>query len=185
MSCRALALVLACSFAALTGCVDNSGGPAPEGTELEEFSPAAGDAGGLFCEFFRDDAFLLVDRAAVEDFFANECAGNEAAVEDELATIADGLEEGEALVVVSIQLGGCLGEWGVHGFYESEDGSTVTAWVLRADSSYGRTNWACTDDIGGAIGVYRVMGAADATEADIVIGTYNPDLPGAPAQPGQ
>ncbi|MCO4769799.1 MAG: hypothetical protein KDA24_07180 [Deltaproteobacteria bacterium] len=182
---RLLLCLAALALAApLVGCADNSGGPPPDGTALEEFTSIAMDPGGLFCDFFRDDAFLIHDGSEAADFLANDCAGNNQEVQDAVVAVADDLEEGEAIVVVSVQLGGCLGEWGVHGFYMSEDESTVTAWVLRGDSAYGKQNVACPADIGGAIELYRVMDAAAATEADILVGPYNPGLPGAPAQPG-
>lgn len=168
--------------ALLVGCVDNSGGPPPDGESVEAFSPMYLDAGGFFCDFFRDDAFLVRDRAEAEAFFADECPSADVDAQEELGEAAGALAEGEAIVVVSVQLGGCLGEWGVHGFYRAED--EVTAWVLRGDSAYGRQGADCNADIGGAIQPYLLEDVPGVTSAAIEVGAYNPELPGAPAQPG-
>jgi len=166
------------------GCVDNSGGEPPAGTELEEFTPVSLDAGGLFCDSFQDGAFLVHDGIEAQAFIDSQCTNADPAVAAELVSTADDLEDTEAIVVLTIELGGCLGEYGVFGFYLSDDGDTVTGWVLRGDSAYGRQSVACPADIGQATEVYRVMGTADATQADILVGVFNPDLPGAPAMPG-
>ena len=166
----------------LVGCPDNSGGPPPAGTELEEFSRAASPAGGIFCDLFRDDAFLWHDAAEVQAFLDRDCTNADPTAADELLATAGALATGEALVGVSVELGGCRGEFGVVGFYL--DDVTVTAWVLRGDTSYGRPNTACTTDLGGAFEVWRVTGAAAGSEAAILVGTFNPESPGAPALPG-
>ncbi len=180
----ALALSLLAVLALGAGCADNSGGPSPEGTALEEFTPAWLDAGGLSCEEYRDAAFLIHDSTEAQAFLDSSCALTAQPVADEFLLLADALEDTEALVVLTIELGGCLGEYGVFGFYLSDDGDTVTGWVKRADSSYGRQNVACPADIGQATELWRVMGAADATQAEILVGVFNPSLPGAPALPG-
>lgn len=166
------------------GCVDNSGGPPPDGTELEEFTPVSFDAGGLFCGSGGDAGFLIHDATEAQAFLDDSCEGHDAAAGQELVDAAGTLEDTEAIVILTIQLGGCLGEYGVLGFYLSDDDTTVTGWVLRGDSAYGRQNVACTADWGMATEVYRVMGAADAVQAEILVGPFNPDLPGAPALPG-
>lgn len=166
----------------LTGCADNSGGPPPDGESVEVFTPLSPDAGGFFCDFFGDAAFLVRDATEAQAFFDDECPGADATAQQQFVEAADGLLEGEVIVIVSVQLGGCLGEWGVHGFYRDED--EVTAWVLRGDSAYGKQNVACTADEGGAIQPYLLEDVSGVTSAAIEVGTYNPDLPGAPAQPG-
>ena len=176
-TCR-LALA-ALTLAPLLGCADNSGGPPPEGTELTGPTRAESVGTSLACDLFRDDAFLWHDAADVQAFLDADCTNADQAVAGDLLQTADTLADGEALVGVSIGLGGCLGAFEVQGFYLAEP--LVTAWLLRADSSYGRNNVACTTDIGGAFEVWRVPGAAVATEAELMVGTYNPELPGAPA----
>ncbi len=181
---RLLSVIIAITALGLAGCPDNSGGLPPDGTALEEYTSAALEAGSLFCGQFTDDAFLIHDGAEAQAFLDSDCTQADQAAADELVATADALEEDEAIVILSIQLGGCLGEYGVFGFYLSDDESTVTGWVKRSDSSYGRQNVGCNADIGEAIEVWRVMGAAVATDAAILVGTYNAELPGAPALPG-
>jgi hypothetical protein len=162
--------------AGVAGClVDNSGGPPPPGTELE-FEPQA--LAGT-CGTFRDEAFLVRDQASLDAFFTACPIPDDArpAWQDAVA----GLAAGDVLVYVNVQQGGCLGEHGLVGAFL--DGTTLHAWLLRSDLSYGSTP-ACTADIGEAAQSMLVHGAADATAADVVVGTFNQSLPGAPALPG-
>jgi hypothetical protein len=124
------------------------------------------------------------EQQQAQAFLDSDCSQADQAAGDELVATADALEDTEAIVILSVQPGGCLGEYGVFGFYLSEDEATVTGWVKRSDSSYGRQNVGCNADIGEAIEVWRVLGAAGASDAAILVGTYNSDLPGAPALPG-
>ena len=165
---------------ALTGCaVDNSGGEPPAG-ETVEFEVAIANA-GFFCEDTSDAAHLIKDEAGIDAFIeacGEEVLGDEATIEEDLIAELALLEDGQALVLVSAELGGCLGPWAVDSVYM--DGEILRPWMLKGDSAYGRTDMACTADIGQDHQVLRVDGAAAATSIELTVGIYNPDLPGAP-----
>lgn len=165
-----------CSVLVLAGCVDNSAGDPPPGEEVgfEDL-----DSPGFFCGLFRDEAWLIVDEADIDGLEADCPDGPDTAA---LRTTLAATDPADALVVFTLAKGGCVGEHDIVSVYR--DGDTVRPWIWQADSSYGRPRTACTADLGEAIEVLRVDGAGDAADAALHIGTYNPDLPGAPALPG-
>lgn len=163
-----------------SACVDNSGGPPPPGERVEH-EPVFLESGGLSCLRFVDDADLIATAADVDAFQA-ECDGMSDAAETELRALVDALEGDDRLIIVSITLGGCIADTAIMGVYL--DDTVAHVHVLRGDTSFGRGDVACTADIGELVEIIRVHGIADATSADVEIGTFNPDLPGAPALPG-
>lgn len=164
-------------LALATGCtpIDNSGGgPPPAGDELDfELLTLPGTCGN-----FQSDAFLVKDQATLDAFFAS-CNIPEAS-RGEWQNAVDALADDEALVYANVQLCGCLGAFAIEGAFL--DGATVNAWVLRQDFAYGKQNVACTDDIGEGAASMKVFGAGAvaATDAELTIGDFNPELPGAP-----
>ena len=152
--------------------VDNSGGPPPEGTELDiEVLALPGT-----CGTFQSDAFNVKDQATLDAFFA-ACDLDDAA-RAQWQTATDALADDEALVYANVQLGGCLGAFAIEGAFL--EGTTLNAWVLRQDFSFGKPNTACTDDIGEGPASMKVVGALTATTAELTIGDFNPELSGAP-----
>jgi len=166
-----LALSSACGLVP----IDNSGGEPPPGDELSfRFIAQTGNIGGV------DDA-TLVTAANVSDTDACRSSFGEDA---ELPFCGDALAElqdDERLVVVRMQLGGCLGPGlGVDGAYI--EGETIHMHVIKSDYAYGRVDTACTDDLGASAHAIAVKGAEGATEAAVTVGVYNPELPGGPAE---
>ncbi len=133
----------------------------------------------LFCGFFSDRADLIRDEDAVDDFLANDCVEADGSGQQELSDAVHELQPGTQAIVVTVQLGGCLGDFEVRDFYEQDDGDLV-AWVLRADSSYGVPDTACTADLGEAVEVWHLEGVDEDATAEVLVGTFNPDLDGAP-----
>ncbi len=168
---------LACSLLTLAACtpVDNSGGEPPAGDPLTfaiEAEPSA------FCEAV-DAVRFIDDQEDIETWIASceaEGDGTRGQLEDALAA----LEDGESLVLVSAQLGGCMQDYEVAGAYLAED--TVHIWMLKEDVSYGRQDVACTADLGEGHSLVVVEGASEATEIDLTVGVWNPELPGGPAE---
>lgn len=159
---------------ASTGCapVDNSGGPPPEGTELDiEVLALPGT-----CGTFQSDVFLVKDQATLDGFFAACDVGDASRAQWQTAT--DALADDEVLAYANVQLGGCLGAFAIEGAFL--DGTTLHAWVLRQDFAYGKPDAACTDDIGEGPASMKVIGAQAATTAELTIGDFNPELSGAP-----
>jgi len=166
--------VLACSLLTLAACtqVDNSGGEPPAGDPLQF---AIGAEPAAFCEGI--DAARFLDAQDDIDGWIEDCQADEVArgqIEDAFAA----LEESESLVLVSAQLGGCIGDYEVAGAYLDE--GTLHMWMLKEDSSYGRQDVACTADIGEGHTLVVVDGAAEATDIDLTVGIWNPELPGGP-----
>ena len=164
----------------LAACVplDNTGGPIPEGTPLSFEVLAAPDA--LSCGNYQDTALLLRREADVDDFLEG-CAsldGVPEALRDDLLADLDETAEGDALLVATVVLGGCLGDYSFDGVYL--DGDLLRPWLVKQDSSYGRPNTTCTEDIGEAIHLIRAAQGADAMVASIEVGVWNPELPGGP-----
>lgn len=166
---------------AMTGCtVDNSGGEPPAGDPIE-FEIAIEDP-DLFCDAFEDAAELIVDADGVDAFIeacGAELIGDESTIADDLNAQLSELEEGEGLLIVSAQLGGCLGAWEIAAVHL--DGDILRPWMLKADSSYGRQDVGCTADIGQDHRVLVVDGADEVASVELTVGIYNPDLPGAPS----
>ena len=167
---------LALCFLALAACspVDNSGGDPPAGDAVP-FS-IIGEPSG-FCDA-RDDAELLrtaddIDAWIGDCEFADDMRSD---LEDALAE----LEADETLVIVSAQLGGCLMGFEVEGVFV--DGTQLNVWMLKQDSSYGRTQVACTDDLGEGHALLVVDDASDVDAIELTVGVWNPQLPGGPAQ---
>jgi hypothetical protein len=167
---RALAL----SFLALAACtpVDNSGGPPPDGDSVA-FEVVAEPA--AFCEA-QDDAALLRSQADMDAWLEGCSFGDDprAVLEAALAEV----EAGETLVIVSAQLGGCLMGFEVSGVFVDSD--TLNIWMLKQDSSYGRTQVACTADLGEGHTLLVVQDAEDTQDIALTVGVWNPELPGGP-----
>jgi hypothetical protein len=165
---------------ALTGCmVDNSGGPPPAGDPIE-FEVAI-ESPDLFCNSFADEATLLRSAADVDTFIeacGTELVGAESNIAEDLnAEIAE-LAEGQAVLIVSAQLGGCLGEWRIESIHL--DGDVLRPWMLKADSSFGPQQVACDSDIGQDHQVLTVDDTAGVESVELAVGFFNPELPGAP-----
>jgi len=176
MSKQPLALVFSLLLlGAATGCeqLDNSGGPPPEGEALSYLVEAEPS---LFCGGL--DAAALIEDAQDADAWLAECDDPDWArdlIDERLAQ----LDDNQALVAVSAQLGGCTQDFNVHGVYR--DGDHVTVWILKQDTSYGRQQVACTSDIGEGHALVTVDDAADAITIDVHVSAYNPELNGGPA----
>jgi len=169
------ALTAALCLLPLAACtpVDNSGGDPPAGDSME-FALVGSPAG--FCEAM-DEAALIGVQADIEDWvegcdFADDMRAD-------LETAHGALEAEQALVIVSAQLGGCLGDFEVVGVYE--DGDQLNVWMLKEDTAYGKTNVACNDDLGEGHALIVVEDAADALSVSLTVGIWNPQLPGGPA----
>jgi hypothetical protein len=170
----ALLLLAACAP------LDNTGGPTPEGTPLSFEVIDAPD--GLACGNYDDTALLLRGEADVDDFLEG-CAsldGVPEALRDDLLAELDETDEGDALLVATVVLGGCLGDYSFEGVYLN--GDRLRPWLVKEDSSYGRPDVACTEDIGEAIHLIRATQGAEAMVASIEVGVWNPELPGGPEQ---
>lgn len=164
----------------LVGCVDNSGGDAPPGVDVAVEVPDW-DTAPQAC-MGDEGAFLLTDEASVDAWFAEcmEDVGQTARVLDAIG----GLGSDQKLVAVRLILGGCVQAWNFMGMHQ--DAETLHVWVLKEDTAYGRTQVACTDDLGWANG-YWVAAEGDVgsvTEANLWLGRFNPQLPGGPPLPG-
>ncbi|MCP4498982.1 MAG: hypothetical protein GY822_03320 [Deltaproteobacteria bacterium] len=167
---------------ALAACTDNSGGASPAGDDVS-FSSAGLD--DLFsCFAGEQEAALLDDENAVDDWLSNCEADDSVNVKEAILTEVEGLDDGERLVAVRMIFGGCVQQWHFMGIRQEAD--VLHAWVLREDTSYGIANAACTDDLGMSERYFIVSDGdvATATSADLVVGVFNPNLPGAPALPG-
>jgi hypothetical protein len=177
MSARFFALALL-----VTACVDNSGGDPPAGEPLE-FALSASQPSGL-CGDFSDRAWLVDGATDLDAIFA-DCEVDDGSLRDvveaEVAALpacADAALGCPALVLLSIQVGGCIGENEIAGVYL--DGTSLIAWVLQADSSYGKQNVACTTDIGQHWILASTFGVPQGASIELLKGVYNPELPGAP-----
>jgi hypothetical protein len=149
--------------------VDNSGGDAPIG-DTASFHVVDTDSS---CGVFDDTATLV--RNADEAHAAGEtCSADGDLVTDRLTDALDLLPEGDALVFVTIALGGCLEGHSVRGMFI--DGDVLRPWIVKQDTAYGVANAACTDDLGEAVRIYQVEGAADLTDAELHIGVMNPNF---------
>lgn len=162
---------------AAPGCepVDNTGGEAPDGVALSFLVDAEPS---LFCGGM--DAAAFIDDGEDADAWLSQCDDSEFArdlIDERLST----LEDGQALIAVSAQLGGCTQDFYVHGVYL--DGDALRVWILKQDTSYGRANVACTADIGEGHALVVVDDADDATSIDVHVSAYNPELPGGPDMP--
>ena len=168
----------------LTGCVDNSGGPPPPGIDLEIEHPLI-EVPSVFCETPDDEAMLLDDMTDADAWLAG-C--QEGTARDELRTQIEttitGLDANARLIAASIVGGGCVGGWSLFGIHL--DDTTLRPWILKEDTSYGRSQVACTADIWWQTDYWLVRGdgVGDADAVELWVGVYNPDLPGAPALPG-
>ena len=179
MSYRPYALV----FTALllsAGCepVDNTGGPAPEGEALSYLVEAEPS---IFCGGL--DAAAIIDDGTDADAWLAECGEDTGFARDLIDERLDALEDGQSLLAVSAQLGGCLTDWNVHGVYL--DGDQLTVWILKQDVSFGRADIACTADIGEGHALVTVDGAAEALSIDVHVSAYNPERAGGPDMPAE
>ena len=167
--------VLALSLITAAGCsqVDNSGGEPPPGDALQftvTGEPAAFCAGA--------DAARFIDAQEDIDAWIDGCQAENEETRDQLEEALANLADDESLVIVSAQLGGCIGEFTVSGaFLEAE---TLHMWMHKEDYSYGRAGSACTADIAEGHALVVVEGASEALDIDLTVGRYNPDLPGSP-----
>ncbi|MCP4867699.1 MAG: hypothetical protein GY898_03160 [Proteobacteria bacterium] len=167
-----LALTAIASLSLLAACSDvrpdNSGGPPPEGDALE--FAVLEDAPALFCGIFEDEADI--------DAWLEACEASEEGDRDAILGELEALNDDESLVLVSVVLGGCLGQTNLQAVHL--DGDVLRPWLLKADSAYGKDNVGCTADIGEQIYVLAVQDEQASTSAEVHVGVYNPDLPGAP-----
>jgi hypothetical protein len=164
----------------LFGC-DNSGGPAPSGTEL-----AIESTGWGFIEpcFGGDDDAALLDSVAAVTTWLDPCGAPNVEKQNQIVNTMSELDGTRRLMAARIVLGGCTQDWHLAGLYQ--DAATVSVWILKADTSLNSANAACTDDIGWAEG-YWIAAEGDlatATTGVLHLGSYNPAQPGAPASPG-
>jgi len=176
MSHASFAVTAIATLALFAGCaVDNSGGSPPEGDSIA--FAILEDGPDLFCGTFEDRADLLPDEAAI-DAWLDRCEDENQDSRDDLIALQAGLGESESLVLLSVALGGCLGQVDVQGAFMDDDVARV--WILKADSSYGRRNVACAADLGEQIIALSIDDEQASTEAEMQIGIYNPDLPNGP-----
>ncbi len=164
----------------LTACteLDNTGGPIPDGTPLSFEVIDAPE--GLSCGNYSDTALLVRSEADVDDFLEG-CAGlgePPEGMRDALLTKLDETAQGDALLIATVVLGGCLGDYSFDGVFL--DGELLRPWLLKEDSSFGRPDVACTEDIGEAVHLLRAVEADQAMSASIEVGVWNPELPGGP-----
>lgn len=165
----------------LTACVDNSGGEGPPGTDVSIEAPGW-DSDPQACPG-AEGAWLLDDDTSV-DAFLSECFDEVPGKRDALLDVVGGLDANRRFVGVRIVLGGCVHQWDFMGM--KQDGAVLRPWVLKEDTSYGRANAACTDDIGWDEGFWIAQDGdvGSVTSAELWLGSFNPELPGAPALPG-
>lgn len=164
---------------ALAGCpVDNSGGPPPAGDTVT--FEIASEAPGHFCDSFADEAYLLRSTEDIDAYLeaCNAFPDGSEDIEAALDAEVEALLDGQAVLLVSAQLGGCLGDWHIESVHL--DGETLRPWMLKDDGAYGRTDVACTADIGQGHQILIVDDVADAADVELTVGHYNADLPGAP-----
>ena len=166
---------LALSLITAAGCsqVDNSGGEPPPGDALQ--FAVTGEA-SAFCS--GADAARFIDAQEDIDAWIDDCQAENEETRDQLEDALANLADDESLVIVSAQLGGCIGEYRVSGAYLEDE--TLHMWMLKEDYSYGRVDAACTGDIGEGHALVVVEGAEEALNVDLTVGRYNPDLPGSP-----
>jgi hypothetical protein len=160
--------------------VDNSGGDPPPGDAVTFTKAALPD---FFCGHFDDHADLVLDDAAV-DALLDGCpdqSGELGPTKDAFKALVADAADGVGLVVVFTELGGCLQDAAVVGFYR--DGDTLHAWVKRGDTSYPDKEVACPADIGEMISGHWVEGADTASGVKVKVGVFNPDLPNPPLLP--
>ncbi|MCO4769800.1 MAG: hypothetical protein KDA24_07185 [Deltaproteobacteria bacterium] len=160
------------SLTAACAPVDNSGGEPPAGEALQ--FEVVGEP-SIFCQ--AQDSAKFIDSDEDIDSWMEGCTDQEDARADIEAAFA-GLLENETLIMVSAQLGGCIQDFDVAGVYL--DGAELNVWMLKEDTSYGRNNIACTDDLGEGQSMIVVEGAADAETIEMLVGIWNPELPGGP-----
>jgi hypothetical protein len=175
-----LLTVLAFAVGAL-GCppIDNSGGTAPDGDPLT-FQTVV-ESLGVMCAEREDSLALLDDSAAVDDFLA-DCVDGEATVADVTETLDSAVlisYDGERELVVVAAFGGCLTELDLFQIRLNEDDPILRPWLLRGDESYEAESDCAAPDTQRVM-LLRAADAGAATSASLTIGTYNPNLPGAP-----
>ncbi len=164
---------------AAPGCepVDNSGGDAPDGIALSYLVDAEPS---LYCGAM--DAAAFIDDGDDAEAWLAAC-NDDGFARDLIDDKLDELNEGESLIAVSAQLGGCTQDFNVHGVYL--DSNTLNVWILKQDTSFGRDNVACTADIGEGHALVIVDDAEEATSIQVHVSSYNPDLPGGPVVPAE
>lgn len=180
---RHLALPLL-ALLALPACstVDNTGGPPPEGSALAFEVLDAPD--GFWCQAVIDDAALITDEASIDaliDACEVDVDGVQTQARQDLLDALNGGDPGDVLVYAEGSAGGCIGQAWIEDV--TLDGDVLRPWMLKEDSSYGRYDVACTADFGLSTHLVRVSGAEEATSAELHLGIFNPELPGAPSAP--
>lgn len=168
----------------VAGCppVDNSGGKAPGGEAVDH--QVVVESLGVVCADAEDTAVLLDGLADVDAFLA-DCVKGDATIREATAaldTIVGTSYSGEREFVLPLRVGGCLSV--LHLFEvrleEPSDGDPVLRpWVLRGDDSF-EAESDCAAADGQQIVVGRAKDAGTAESIELLIGTYNPTLPGAP-----
>lgn len=167
--------VLALSLITAAGCsqVDNSGGEPPPGDVLQ--FTVTGEA-SAFCA--GADTARFIDAQEDIDAWIDDCQAENEETRDQLEEALASLADDESLVIVSAQLGGCIGEYTISGAFLEDE--TLHMWMLKEDYAYGRANASCPMDDAQEHALVVVEGADEALDLELKVGRYNPDLPGSP-----
>lgn len=179
-SIRSLALALVATSLA---CADNSGGEPPPGTDVALEVPA--DVADISCvSGGNQGAAALLQSEADVTAWLEGCTDVSPATRAALIAAAQESGDDKKLIGVRVGLGGCTRDWSMMGIYHDDD--TLNVWALLHDSSYGGGQAACTDDFFSQDGYWFAAEGdfAAVTDAALVTGVFNPDLPGAPLLPG-
>lgn len=156
---------------------DNSGGPPPAGTKVS-FTTLSGTPR---CGQFRPKQFLLnvADDVSAADL---DCHGSgpTPTSPEWMALQSDVATQGDASTVLVVAVvGGCSRRTAVRGLFL--DGEKLHVWLLRADTSFGVPNAACTEDLGEQVLLVRTATKIPpGTVLDVVNSVVNPDAAGVP-----
>jgi hypothetical protein len=167
----------------IAGCppVDNSGGFAPDGDDLP-FQSVAEDL-GVTCSSLEDSAVVLDSLDEVDVFLAG-CADGAETVRSAAATLDSAVGnsfEGEREFAIVSAHGGCIRSSRLELVRLDLEASppTLRPWLLRGDAGF-ETESDCAAPTSSRVSVHRAADAAAAEAVELTVGTYNPDLPGAP-----
>jgi hypothetical protein len=170
-----LPLFLACG---LGGTFDNTGGSPPSGDPLsfEELSLQL----DVFCLDSLEGPLLVREDADVPLLEGFE--GCRLDLLEDLRGSIDSLAADEALVLGTLQLGGCTRSFELMDVFL--DDTTVRPWVLYHDTTLGSAEpVACTLDLLIEPLLLKVGGVADATDVELHEGSINPNRPRVPDAP--
>jgi len=156
---------------------DNSGGPPPAGTKV--LFNVLSDTPK--CGQFKPKQFLLnvADDVSAADLDCH-ASGPTPTSPEWTALQSDVAAQGDAsTVMVVAMVGGCSRKTAVRGLFL--EGEKLHVWLLRADTSFGVPNAACTDDIGEQVLLVRTTKKiAPSTVLDVVNSVVNPNAAGVP-----